>query len=280
MQKIVILGAGGKMGCRISKNLKGNPHYAVAHVEISDAGIARLKEMGISVVPQDQAVTEADVVILAIPDVLIGNITAKVVPMMKAGAMVLGLDPAAAYAEVMPIRQDLTYFVAHPSHPTIFNDETDPIAQKDYFGGIAKQSVVCALYHGAEHDYARGEQIARIIYAPVSKTYRITVEQMAILEPALVETFSSTLIAALKEGFDEIVRMGVPEDAAKDFFMGHARIQFAVLFGYANFNFSDGALLAMREARSHIFKDGWKEEIFNIEHIKQSVHNITDSIKK
>ena len=278
--KIAILGAGGKMGCRISKNLKDDPSYEVAHIEISKDGISRLNMMGFSVVLEEQAVPDADVVILAVPDVLIGRITEKVVPTMKSGAMLLGLDPAAAYAEVMPLREDLTYFVAHPSHPAIFNDEIDPIAQRDYFGGIAKQSAVCALYHGPESDYEKGEFLTRKIYAPVRKTYRITVEQMAILEPALVETFSSTLIAALKEGFDEIVQMGVPEEAAKDFFMGHARIQFAVLFGYADFTFSDGALLAMKEARSHIFKEDWKNEIFDIEKIKQSVQNITNSIRK
>lgn len=280
MLKIAILGAGGKMGCRISKNLRNQSAYEVDHIEVSDAGIARLKDLGFSVIAQDQSIPYADIVILAVPDVLIGKITKTVVPQMKKGAMLFSLDPAAAYAGVMPMRTDVTYFVAHPSHPTLFNDETDPIAQHDYFGGIAKQSAVCALFQGPESDYEKGEAITRIIYAPVKHTYRITVEQMAILEPALVETFSSTLIEALKQGFDETVKMGVPRDAALDFFMGHVRIQFAVLFGYADFNFSDGALLAMKQARQLIFKDDWKEKIFNRESIKHSVMSITDSIRK
>lgn len=280
MVKIAILGAGGKMGCRISKNLRDESEYEVDHIEVSEAGIARLHALGFSVVPQEDSIPDADVVILAVPDVLIGKITERIVPMMKSGAMLFSLDPAAAYAEVMPIRQDITYFVAHPSHPTLFNDEVDPVAQHDYFGGITKQSAVCALFQGPELDYEKGERITRLIYAPVKHTYRITVEQMAILEPALVETFSSTLIEALKQGFDEAVKMGVPREAALDFFMGHARIQFAVLFGYADFNFSDGALLAMKQARQLIFKDDWKEKIFNRDSIKKSVRSITDSIKK
>ncbi len=65
--------------------------------------------------------SSGDIVILAIPDKLIGSITANIIPRMKEGAMVFGLDPAAAYANVMPIREDLTYFVAHPTHPPLFN---------------------------------------------------------------------------------------------------------------------------------------------------------------
>lgn len=280
MKHVAILGAGGKMGMRISENLRDDKEYEVSHIEVSKAGIQRLKEKGFSVVPQQIALETADVVILAIPDILIGTLTKDIIPLLKKGTMVFSLDPAAAYAQVIPVREDLTYFVAHPSHPPIFNNETNPLAQKDYFGGIAHQSAVCALYHGSEDCYGMGETLTRKIYAPVKNTYRITVEQMVILEPALVETFSSTLIEAMKEAFDQIIEMGVPRDAALDFFMGHARIQFAVLFGYADFTFSDGALLAMREARSHIFKEDWKEKIFNIDSIKKSVNQITSGIKK
>ena len=280
MKKIAILGAGGKMGFRISTKIMKNPEYEVKCVEISDTRIKRLAEAGISVVPMADAICDADIALLAIPDVLIGKITTEVVPQLKPGCMLFGLDPAAAYAEVMPIRNDLSYFVAHPNHPSLFNDETGPEAQKDYFGGIAKQCVACALYRGPDEDYALGEAIAREIYAPVSKTHRITVEQMAILEPALVETFASTCIAAIKEAFDKTVEMGVPKEAAMDFLMGHARVQFAVLFGFANFNFSDGALLAMKQAQDVIFKSDWKEKIFNVAAVKKSVSDITQAIRK
>jgi len=139
MKKITILGAGGKMGFRISTKLVKNPEYKVKCVEISESGIKRLADAGISVVPMADAIVDADIALLAIPDILIGKITAEVVPQLKPGCMVFGLDPAAAYAEVMPIRKDLSYFVAHPTHPSLFNDETCPESQKDYFGGVAKQ---------------------------------------------------------------------------------------------------------------------------------------------
>ncbi len=273
------MGAGGKMGCRITDNLLNDPEYKVSHVEVSPSGIQSLKTRGINVVKQEDVLPSGDVVILAIPDKLIGTITKNIIPKMKNGAMVFGLDPAAAYANVIPIREDLAYFVAHPTHPPLFNTETNPEAQKDWFGGIAQQDAVCALYRGEESQYELGEKLARKIYKPIVNTYRITVEQMAILEPGLVETFTSTLIEAMKMAFEKVVSMGVPRDAALSFMMGHVRIQFAVLFGYADFVFSDGALHAMKQAREQLLQPDWMEKVFSLESIKDSVEQITDSIK-
>ena len=276
---IAIMGAGGKMGMRISRNLEKDGSFNVFHIENGEAGQKRLKEAGFSIDDQDSSLASSDIVILAVPDKLIGKISSEIVPKLNEGTMVIGLDPAAAYSEVLCVREGLSYFVAHPTHPSLFNDETDPAAQHDYFGGIAKQSVVCALYHGPEEQYAVGEKIARIIYAPVLRTHRVTVEQMAILEPALVETFGSVLIEAIRQGFDKVVEMGVPKEAAWDFLMGHCRVQFAVLFDLADFKFSDGAYLAMDKARSKILQPDWKEKIFNLESIKHSVQEITDSVR-
>lgn len=280
MTKVALLGAGGKMGCRITGNIKDKTEYDVSYVEISVEGIARLKKLGVTVTPWDEALKEADVVILALPDILIGKISEEIIPLLKPKTMVVGLDPAAAYAEVMPVRDDLTYFVSHPCHPPLFNDETDPEARKDWFGGVAKQDVVNAIYKGPESDYEKGEVFSRIIYAPVGNTYRISVEQMAMLEPALVETFTLTLIDSMKEGLDRIVEMGVPEDAAKSFLFGHIRIELAIVFGLAGFTVSDGAKLAMKKARELVFKPDWKENIFSIDKIKKSVQEITGSLKK
>jgi D-apionate oxidoisomerase len=195
--------------------------------------------------------------------------------------MVVGLDPAAAYADVMPIRDDLTYFVSHPCHPPLFNDEVTPEGRTDWFGGIiAKQHIVCALHRGPEEDYEKGEKIARAMYAPVLNSYRITVEQMAILEPALVETFSATVISAIKEALDIAVNdMGVPEEAAREFLFGHIRIELAIIFGFAGFPFSDGAKLAIKNAYPKIFRDDWKQNIMDLMALKRSVAEITDSLK-
>lgn len=273
------MGAGGKMGCRITDNMKNLPDYQMYYVEVSDQGKANLAQRGLSTTPQAEALQNAEVVILAVPDKLIGKISESIIDQLKPGTMVIGLDPAAAYAEVMPVRDDLTYFVSHPCHPPLFNDEVTPEARTDWFGGVhAKQHIVCALYSGTESDYEKGEKIARAMYAPVMNSYRITVQQMAILEPALVETFCATLVTAMKEALDITLQMGVPEEAARAFLFGHIRIELAIIFGFAGFPFSDGAKLAIQQAYDKIFKPDWKENIMNLGALQRSVAEITDSL--
>ena len=70
--------------------------------------------------------------------------------------MLLCLDPAAPHGGELPDRPDISYAVAHPCHPPVINDETDPAARLDFFGGKARQHVVLALMQGPEAGYAAG----------------------------------------------------------------------------------------------------------------------------
>lgn len=275
MKKLAIIGAGGKMGMRISANLKKEP-FEISYVEISDAGKERLSTLGITPTTAEKAVPDADVVILAIPDIAIEKASPAIVKMMKPGAMMMTLDPAAPYAGKLPDRKDIAYFVAHPSHPSIFNWEPTSEAQKDRFGGIlAKQSVVCALMQGKDEDYELGDQIAKKMYAPVLRTHRITVEQMAILEPGLVETLSSTCIYVISEALKEVIKQGVPAEAARDFLLGHLNIQMAVLFNeLPGAVFSDAANKAIVRGLSEIFKPDWKK-VLEIDNVKEQIMAIT-----
>jgi hypothetical protein len=273
---IALLGAGGKMGCRLTDNLKNHPDYEMHYIEVSEAGLARMAERGVAPTPQDEALALAQVVVLAVPDALIGRICATVVPKLRPGTMVMGLDPAAGYAGVFPQRDDITYFAAHPCHPPLFMEELTLEAQTDWFGGYyARQSVVCALIQGPEEHYALGETLAAAMYAPILRMHRITVEQMAILEPGVVETTCATLVSTMKEALDECIAMGVPAEAATDFVMGHIRIELAIVFGYAGFPFSDGAKLAIEQARSKLLLPQWKQNVLSIEAIQQQVRAIT-----
>src|SRR6266508_960723 len=106
MTKIALLGAGGKMGVRLASNLMGSP-WQVDHVEISDPGRARLRqELGVECVPQDKALGGADVVIMAVPDHLIGKILHSFVAQLRPGAAVIMLDAAAPHAGELPKRDD------------------------------------------------------------------------------------------------------------------------------------------------------------------------------
>ncbi len=278
MTKIALLGAGGKMGLRLSANLRGS-RFDVDHVEVSEQARARLKEsLGFECMEQGQAVSSADAVVMAVPDRLIGKVLKTFVKDLRPGAKVVMLDAAAPHAGELPDRADISYFVTHPCHPPIFNDETDPKAKADYFGGMhAKQHIVCALMQGPEAHYAECEEIAREIYKPVMRAHRCSVEQLAILEPALSETVGATFALALREATDEAIRRGVPKQAAIDFIIGHLNIELAIAFDiFPEGRFSDGALQAIAEAKPVIFRDGWLEQVFSPEAVLRSVKDICD----
>jgi len=275
MTTVALFGAGGSMGTRVVRALKNDPEFRLLCVEPSEAGQARLREAGVGSVPGEQAAREADVVILAVPDVLVGRIAGEIVPGLRSGALVMCLDPAAPHAGRLPARQDISYFVTHPAHPPVFNDETDPEARRDFFGsGKAKQAIVCALMQGPEEDYRRGETITRRIFGPILRSHRVTVEQMAMLEPALSETVAATCLTVIREAMDEAVRRGVPAEAARDFLMGHINIELAIVFNEIDWQFSAGAKKAIEEAKMKIFRPDWKD-VFEPERIRESVAAIT-----
>jgi hypothetical protein len=215
-------------------------------------------------------------VVFAVPDVLIGKIASQYVPRMKRGSLGVCLDPAAPLAGHLPKRDDVGYFATHPSHPSVFNWEPDEKSHFDYFGGIAaKQTIVCALIQGKEEDYERGEALARVIYGPVTKSHRITIEQMGILEPALSETFGAAMVTVMKEAVDTVVAKSVPKEAAYAFFLGHVNIELALIFDQLpGGKFSDAALKAIEIGKRQILKDDWKK-VFESENIKEQIKAIT-----
>lgn len=263
------------MGCRITDNLLKTDHI-VAHVEVSEQGIANLASRGLKPWNMQEALASAEVVILAVPDNRIGQVAHDISAFLRSGLMLIVLDAAAPYAGDMPVRPDLTYFITHPCHPPIFNDEITPAAKHDFFGGIAaKQHIVCALMQGPEEAYALGETISRQIYAPVMRAHRVTVEQMAILEPILSETVTGTCLTVIREALDEAIALGVPAQAARDFVLGHMNVEIAILFNeLPGGTLSDGAKLAIEKAKSVIFQPNWKQ-VFDKQALLQSVIDIT-----
>lgn len=130
---VAIFGAAGSMGTRSSNALKNDSIYHVLYVEAGEKAMARLRERGVEPTEQSVALKQAEVIVLAVPDALIATVAAEIVPEMQSGAMLIGLDPAAPHAGRLPGRQDVSYFFSHPSHPPIFNDETEAEARRDFF---------------------------------------------------------------------------------------------------------------------------------------------------
>lgn len=255
---IAVIGAGGKMGMRVSNNLVQTGHE-VFYSEASPAGIERIEATGRTVTATEVAVPNADVVILAVPDIVLGKVSEVVVPAMKSGAILLTLDPAAAYANLLTPRADIEFAVAHPCHPSVFVERHTPEEYADTFGGIAaKQDVVAAIE--SENDAARAiaETVIRAMYAPVVDVHWVTVKQLAYLEPTLVETVACMIGSLLKDALYETVHtVGVPEAAARSILLGHTQVALANSLNGDN-PFSDACLIAMDYGREMIIKDDWK----------------------
>ncbi len=255
---VAVIGAAGKMGMRVSNNLNLTD-ATVFYTEASEAGQARLAELGRTASTVDEAVPGADVVILAVPDVVLGRVSEQVVPIMKSGAVLLTLDPAAAYAGLLATRDDVHQACAHPAHPSIFLERTTVEEYADTFGGIAADQDVVAAFEGDdEAAKARTEQVVRAIYAPVIDVHWVTVKQLAQLEPTLVETTACMIGQFLKDSMDHAINeVGIPEPAVKALFYGHIGIALTNALRGSN-PFSEACLLAMDYGREAIIKDDWK----------------------
>ena len=256
---IAVIGAGGKMGMRVSNNLVRTEHD-VRYVENSPAGQERTREAGRSLTEATTAVADADIVVLAVPDLALAAVTAELVPQMKSGAVCLTLDPAAAYANLLTTRDDVIQAVAHPCHPSIFLQRETPEQWADTFGGIAApQDAIAAVESDDPAKKTLVEETVRAIYAPVIDVHFVTIKQLAQLEPTLVETVACMVGELLNEALDEAIHtMGVPEAAARSIMYGHTQV--ALANGLRGDNpFSDACLIAMKYGRESIIKDDWKK---------------------
>lgn len=273
--RIAILGAAGQMGTRISRSLHGEADYEAMHVEGNPEGQEKIRQRGDKPSRFEHAVAAADVVIMAVPDRLIGKVSAAAIGHMRSGAMMVCLDPAAPYAGLIPEHPGISVFVCHPAHPSVFNEEATLEARFDFFGsGKARQPIVCALLRGPEADYAKGQKLAMTMWKPVSRAHRITVEQMAILEPVLSETVAATCVAIIREATDEAVRRGVPAEAARDFVLGHVFYELGIAFEKAGFAKPEGTRKTVEEAKKHILQPDWKK-VFEPAALLESVKKIT-----
>jgi hypothetical protein len=79
----------------------------------------------------------------------------------------------------------------------------------------------------------------------------------------------------IRQGLDEVVRRGVPPEAARDFLLGHLRIQMAVLFEeLPGAVFSDAANKALQRGLKEFIKDDWRK-VFTPENVKEQLESIT-----
>ena len=113
-----------------------------------------------------------------------------------------------------------------------------------------------------------------MIWAPVMRSHRVTVEQMALLEPGLSETVCATLLDVMREAMDEVVARGVPAEAARDFLLGHMNVLGAVIFKEVDGVFSDACNKAIEFGKPALMQPDWKK-VFEPQEIADSIRRIT-----
>ena len=119
--QVAILGAGGNMGRRITKALLGDGDYVVRHIEPSERGQGLLADLGVTTTELEPGLAGAEVVIFAVPDLIVRTVAADIVPKLDPGTSMLFLDPAAIAADRIPRRADVNCYVTHPTHPPLYS---------------------------------------------------------------------------------------------------------------------------------------------------------------
>jgi hypothetical protein len=259
---VTVIGAGGKMGTRVTNNLKKHPEDFELHCcETSDAGIASIKARGLSVVAPESVIPKSDVIVLAIPDVVIKKVSVGVVAAMRPGSTMIILDPAAAVARELALRDDCTFAVTHPCHPSWFFDQDSPEARQDHFGGIAgKQDIVMAKIQGDDAKFAQAKRVSEVMFSPVLNAYVMGIRDIAFLEPTLVEILGASTLFAMAETVNEAVRRGIPREAAVSFLTGHINILSAVFLGkLGNVQVSDACKVAVGLGNRLVLRDDWRK---------------------
>ncbi len=259
---VSVIGAGGKMGTRVTNNLaKHSDAVELYCCETSEAGVASIKARGLSTVTPETAVPKSDIVVLAVPDVVIKQVSTGIVEMMRPGATMVILDPAAAVAKELALRDDCTFAVAHPCHPSYFLDQDTPEARQDHFGGIAgKQDIVMALIQGDGTNFADARKISEWMFAPVANSYVMGIRDIAFLEPTLVEILGASTLYAMAETVDEAERRGISRDAAISFLTGHIGVLTAVFLGkMGKVQVSDACKVAIGLGNRLVLRDDWKK---------------------
>jgi len=271
--KVAVIGAGGKMGTRTSNNLAKVPQEVELYcVEEGEKGIASIKERGLEVVRLEDALLVADVVVFAVPDTLIKKLSAHVVPLLSANTGFVILDPAAAVARELELRDDCTFAVAHPCHPSYFLDQDTYEARHDYFGGLGgKQDIVMSKIQGDDDVFEKCRRVSELMYAPVVNSYVMSSRQIAFLEPTLVEILGATTLHAMAETVDEAERRGIPREAAISFLSGHIYNLSANFLGLLGKTpVSDACSVAMGIGSRMVLRNDWRQ-IWEDENLDKSI---------
>ena len=148
---------------------------------------------------------------------------------MKPGAVLLTLDPAAAYANLLlPARRHRPRRRA-PVPPV---DVPGAHHQRGVGRHVRRHRRTAGRRRGLRERRRQGTRVDRdrgaLRLRAGLDVHWVTIKQLAQLEPTLVETVACMIGALLNEALEETVHtMGVPEPAARAMLFGHAQVALA-----------------------------------------------------
>lgn len=113
---------------------------------------------------------------------------------------------------------------------------------------------------GDDEKFALAQETARCMYR-ADKAYIMTSEQIAFLEPTLVELLGATCLYAMAETVDEAERRGIDREAAVSFLTGHIFNLSANFLGYLPGKppVSDACKVAIGLGDRLVLRDDWKK---------------------
>lgn len=258
---VCIIGAGGTTGYKVAKNLAKYPEqYELFVCEKNLAAVEKLGSEGFNVISTEAAVPASDIVVPAINDSKLKDFTPGLVKAMKPGAVMIILDPASVVAGEIPTREDCTLAICHPCHPSAFHDQDTPQARADKWGGNGgKMDIVMSKVVGSDESFELSRRVCETMFEPVVKSYVMTPEQMAFLEPTLVEVLGATCLSAMVETLEEAVRRGIDREAATSFMCGHIQnVSFTFTGLMGNTKVSDACKVAMEVGNRLVLRDDWR----------------------
>ncbi len=198
---------------------------------------------------------------LAAPDKLIQTVSETIVALLRPGAGLFILDPAAAVARELAMRDDCTIAVVHPCRPSFFLDQDTFEARHDRFGGAGgKQDLVMAKIQDDDQVFAQCQAVCRAMFAPVAHVYTMGIRDIAFLEPTLVELLGATCLHAMAETVVQAVARGIDKQAAVSFLTGHIYNLTANFLGLlGDTPVSDACKVAIGLGNKLVLREDWKQ---------------------
>ena len=126
-------------------------------------------------------------------------------------------------------------------------------------GDGGKQDIVMSMICGEDAVFEKMQETAHDMYA-AEHAYVMTSEQIAFLEPTLVELLGATCLYAMAETVDEAERRGINRDAAVSFLTGHIYNLTCNFLGYIPGKppVSDACKVAIGLGNRLVMRDDWK----------------------